>query len=562
MKAQNEEHMTETDPMKEDFRNFMFHAFKVMGITPHDIQYEVADWLQNAPNRRILSCMRGFGKTVMIACYSSWRFYQDPNRLILVQSASSERAKEIVGLVRQILMEMEGTADLVPDKRDKTIRNQAQRFDIAIRSRKSKDPSLAAYGSRSMITGSHVDEIIADDLETMENSYTDEGKAALMEKIAEYEDVIIADTANIITLIGTPQTGESIYYSAQDLGYEMIRVPAEYPELDDEDIDSIAPFLLERLNADPELAGMPTYPERMGEEYLENKRAITPEARYQLQMLLKQDLADAERYPLKLKDLMVFDCDAEVMPARLVWGTTDEQRLMIPTASFRGDNLYQPKSVDDEYVAFQKKIMWIDPAGKGADASVYTVAYAAPSYIYVPEIGGNTDSLSDAALSRIAITALKHGVRKIYIEGNFGGGAYLELLRPVLRRFGVSAGVEEVHVSQRKEERILDTLRPILGTHRLVFARDVAANLTLQYQLTHLTYDKGCLEHDDYVDSLWGAVSRLSGSLGADYVRTVEQIKEDRLQEMVDAFWAKMGHIEPPSSRILDRYGTSALRRR
>jgi len=529
------------DPVKDDFRNFMFLAFEVMGIEPHDIQYDVADWLQNASNRRILSCMRGFGKTVMIACYIAWRFHQNPNRLLLVQSASSERAKEIVALVRQILGELEITAHLVPDGRDKNIRNQAQRFDIAIRTRKSKDPSLAAYGHRSMVTGSHVDEIITDDLETTENSLTDDNKRALMEKIAEYEDIVIADTDNIVTLIGTPQTQESIYFAAEELGYEMIRVPARYPALDDEFIDTIPTFLRDKITADPDIVGLPTYPERMDEEYLANKESITPPARFQLQMMLNPALADADRYPLRLRDLIVFDCDLEMFPARLSWTNEEAYRKPIPVAGWRGDYLYGPRTVDDELVPFNRKVMWIDPSGRGADSCTFCVGYAAPSYIYIPEIGGHVDAFNEQLLTRMAVTALKHDVQTIFIEENYNGGAYAELLKPVLRRFGVQAGVEPVWVTGRKESRLIDLLRPVMGTHRLVVSSEVAKHTELQYQLTHIWDTKDALEHDDYVDALWGCVSRLTQTLNRDFMVTIEDQKEKRLKAVVDDFWEKMG---------------------
>lgn len=57
----------------------------------------------------------------------------------------------------------------------------------------------------------------------------------------------------------------------------------------------------------------------MDAEYLKNKRDMTPPARYRLQMLLDPSLSDADRYPLKLRDLIVFDSDLEMMPSRLIW---------------------------------------------------------------------------------------------------------------------------------------------------------------------------------------------------------------------------------------------------
>lgn len=537
----------------------MFLAFRVMGLTPHPIQYEVADWLQGAPNRRILSCFRVFGKTIIIASYIAWRFYQNPNYLVLVQSASAVRSKEIVSLVRQILSGMEITAHLVPDGRDKTIRNQAQQFDIATRTAKGKDPSLAAYGHRSQITGSHVHEIIADDLETPENSFTDVARASLVEKIAEYEDVIIPDSANIITLIGTPQTEESVYFSSAALGYTMIRVPAEYPSLDDENIDTIAPFLLSKIQAGVVKQGEPVYPERMDAEALARKRAITPPARYQLQMLLNTSLSDADRYPLKLRDLIVFDSDPEVFPVRLIWSNAQDHRIIMPSAGFKGDSYFGPRQVSDEFIPFSRKVMWIDSSGRGADAATFAVAYGVPSYIYVPEVGGFQDAFSEEGLTRLAITALRHKVDTVYVEANYGGGAYAELLKPYLRRYKANCSVEDRFVRGQKEVRMIDVLRPVMGTHRLVVSTNVAQTAVLAHQMTRLTADKGSLEHDDYVDALHGAVSELLPYLDNDFLVTEEDLKETRLQETVDAFWARFDPSPPTEKGIHRNFGLSSL---
>jgi hypothetical protein len=50
-----------------------------------------------------------------------------------------------------------------------------------------------------------------------------------------------------VTVIGTPQTQQSIYFSLLDIGYEMIRIPAEYPSPDEPGYENLAPFLKAKL---------------------------------------------------------------------------------------------------------------------------------------------------------------------------------------------------------------------------------------------------------------------------------------------------------------------------
>lgn len=66
---------------------------------------------------------------------------------------------------------------------------------------------------------------------------------------------------------------------------------------------------------------------------------------------------------------------------------------------------------------------------------------------------------------------------------------------------------------------MVDTLRPVMGTHKLVVSSDVARDSRLGQQMAYVTYEKGCLTHDDRLDALSGAVSKVVQSLGIDYVQ-------------------------------------------
>jgi len=66
---------------------------------------------------------------------------------------------------------------------------------------------------------------------------------------------------------------------------------------------------------------------------------------------------------------------------------------------------------------------------------------------------------------------------------------------------------------------MVDTLRPVMGTHKLVVSSDVARDTTLGQQIAYVTYDRGCLTHDDRLDALAGAVSKVVNTLGVDFVQ-------------------------------------------
>ena len=81
----------------------------------------------------------------------------------------------------------------------------------------------------------------------------------------------------------------------------------------------------------------------------------------------------------------------------------------------------------------------------------------------------------------------------------------------------IGMSFEEVRATTRKEDRIIDTLEPVLNQHRLVIDQrliqwDYTSNpdmspeerlpRMLMYQLTRMCREKGAVKHDDRVDAL------------------------------------------------------------
>src|SRR5690606_40767542 len=74
-----------------------------------------------------------------------------------------------------------------------------------------------------------------------------------------------------------------------------------------------------------DLPGTPLDPERFNAEDLAERRASYGRAGYALQFMLDTSPSDAEKHPLKLKNLMVMDIDPEVAPIKLV--RSEERRV-------------------------------------------------------------------------------------------------------------------------------------------------------------------------------------------------------------------------------------------
>ena len=139
----------------------------------------------------------------------------------------------------------------------------------------------------------------------------------------------------------------------------------------------------------------------------------------------------------------------------------------------------------------------------------------------------------------------KHKPNEIGVEQNHGYGALAQNWRPVLLDYykektgeAHSPKIIDDWVSTQKELRIIDTLEPMLGRHRIVINEDVFtydANSVQQYpidqrqtyllvhQINKLTRDHGALIHDDRIDSFAGGARRFVSRLAVDESLRVQQ---------------------------------------
>ena len=190
--------------------------------------------------------------------------------------------------------------------------------------------------------------------------------------------------------------------------------------------------------------------------------------------------------------------------------------------------------VTPDHQPYAGSVMSIDPAGMGKDETAYAVVKILNSQLFVTESGGFLGGYTPATLKALARIARENKVNYIIAESNFGDGMFTSLLKPVLsEEVGYPCTIEEVRHSIQKERRIIDTLEPLMNTHKLVVSKsvvegdfsgvnryhsvehkDALRNLTgdstlyqLFYQMSRLTFDKGSLRHDDRLDALAMAVA-------------------------------------------------------
>lgn len=603
------------DPILADFRNMAYLVWEHLALPPPTpAQYDIAYFLQHGwagygvrldnqgndipgayfewfgpeetePSREgvrrllepnplgredVLEAFRGVGKSYLTSAYVLWRLERDPySEKVLVVSASGTKAKEFVSMTKTLLNTMDRFEHMRPrdDQRD-----TAYAFDVNGASI-SQSPSVKAAGITGQITGSRATLIVPDDIEVTDNSRTEEARLRILHKTNEFSAIKVTGKADVICL-GTPQTEESIYTKLiKEQGFLGWIMPARYPMLDKRsgyvfarvnapELDCLAPRA-RAVDASPGLQWKPTDSERFNEAELAN-RETKGRAYFALQFMLDTSLSDAERYPLKLKDLVVMAVNAFKAPAIVQWGhdtNGKNRRHDLENYGFSGDHWLGPLFVDQEWREFEQAVLAVDPSGRGKDETAWAVVKVLNGMMYAVESGGFAGDMGEGMM-HIAVAAKKHKVHEIIVEPNYAGAVWIAAFQPVLasvwpaEKPGETAGcsvIESVWSKGQKEVRIADTLEPVMNLHRLVVDERVAADEVLMYQLTHLTRERGCLTHDDRIDALALAVSHLQNSLMVNVGDAAAAMKEAEEDAAIEAWLRQHEHAASGDRRV---YGT------
>lgn len=501
------------DPLS-DFRKFLFVIWKHLNLPdPTPVQYDIAYNLQHGDKRMIIQAFRGVGKSWITSAYVVWLLYMNPQLNILVVSASKSRSDDFTTFTLRLINEM----DILAHLRPKTDQRQSKiSFDVAPAAA-SHAPSVKSVGISGQLAGSRADVIVADDIEVPNNSMTQGMRDKLSEAVKEF-DAILKPDGRIIYL-GTPQNQESLYNKLPDRGYRVSIWPARYPTADQTVGygNKLAQLITKAMRADDTLTAMPTDPNRFSEFDLLEREASYGRSGFALQFMLDTRLSDAERYPLKVSDLVIMDVPVLEAPEKVVW-SSDNQYIIeeLPNVAFNGDHLHRPMFMSEQFVEYSGSVMSIDPSGRGKDETGYAVVKMLNGYLYVRRCGGIAGGYSEEALQKLAVIAKEEQVNEIIVESNFGDGMFNQLFLPVLSKVH-SVTMSEVRHNTQKERRIIDVLEPVMNQHRLVMDKKViqkdfdscqhlppeqALRYQLMYQLTRLTADRGALTNDDRLDAL------------------------------------------------------------
>lgn len=538
--------------IKKDFRVFLKLVWDHINLPePTPVQYDIARYLSHGPKKICIQAFRGVGKSFVTSAYVLWELYRDPQKKIFVVSASKQRADNFTTFTLQLINEMPLLAHLKPQENQRASRVE---FDVGPATA-DQSPSVRSVGITSQLAGSRADIIVADDVEVTNNSATVDMREKLLERVKEFSAILKPLPEAKIVYLGTPQTEDSIYNKLPDT-FEIRIWPARIPtEKEAEGYQGkLAPYVKEMMDRLP--PGAPTDPRRFNELDLAERAAEYGKAGFALQFMLSTQLTDMEKYPLKVRDLIFMDVQANspdaLVPMSVAWLPDYKNEMTkMPNLAMAGDRFYRYSSVSDERKGYTGSVLAIDPSGRGKDETGYAVVNMLNGFLHVRRVGGLQGGYDTPTLRQLALIAKEEGVNEVIIEPNFGDGMYLELFKPVVASIHPCRVVESERSQAQKERRIIDTLEPVMNRHKLVIDPQVIEDdyrtaqaydaenkfqKTLIFQMTRITYDKGSLRHDDRLDALALAVFYWTTKIGQDEKKGIESHKERLMQLELEKF--------------------------
>lgn len=578
-------HVPPTDPVElqraiellaTDITVFARNVFAIMGwdkVAPLSaIEEDVIQYAADGTHgkTRIVLASRGIGKTHMIGgVLVPFRLFTDPNRKVVTVSRSEGHAINLLSLCKKVIASCWFLSHMRAREHQK---DNLTEYEVAD-STDAMQPSIMALGIGGHLAGKRAHTVIADDIEDVNNTLTREARDRLENNTKEFTAWLYPNPAEgpacEIIYIGTFQHLEdSIYLRLHKSGADIRCWPVRYP-LPNEKPFRLAPMMAERMARGEARPGEPAMPLRFGIADIA-KRESEGHIWFQMQYMLSVQIPDADSYELRLCDLIVMPLDRQYVPTPITWalrdhngGTDCDVPVML---SGPHDRLLRPAMLGSTLVPYSGTKATIDIAGDTARDQMALCVMSMASgmffcrYLQGVEAAKGGGHLApdgkwmDGAHDVVAKLCREHGVQALYYEKNADPtGAWGQLMQAAILRHvvkpgenpmypdGWSCSLYPIHAVGQKEVRIIDSLRSIVGTHRLVVDESVVrptkqqGDKQFQRQFARIKRERGCLDNDDLVDALSMAVkvwTEANLSLTKDPIKATEDAMNRRIDDM------------------------------
>ena len=546
--------------LQQDFKLFLQALWAELGLpSPTRAQYAIADYLQNGPKRLQVQAFRGVGKSWITGAFVLWTLFNDPERKVMIISASKERADNMSIFLQKLIIDTPWLKHLQPKSDD----SRWSRISFDVNCSPHQAPSVKSVGITGQLTGSRADLMILDDVEVPGNSLTEFMREKLLQLCTEAESILTPKSDSRIMYLGTPQTTFTIYRRLAERNYRPLVWPARDPRQDK--LSKYEGILAPEIQEDVDMGAEEWSPtdDRFTDEDLIEREASMGRSNFMLQFQLDTTLSDAQKFPLKMADLIVTSVNPNTAPENIIW-CSDPSKVIrdAPTVGLPGDYFYSPMQLVGEWSSYDETICSVDPSGRGTDETAAAFLSQRNGLIYLHEMSAYRDGYSDSTLLDILKRCRTYGVTSLVIETNFGDGIVGELFKKHLINTKQHINIEEVRANVRKEDRIIDSLEPVLNQHRLIIDRgvidwDYASNkdspaeerllYMLFYQMSRMCREKRAVKHDDRLDCLAQGVKYFTDALS---ISAQDQIRlrkteewEHTLAEFLDNPQASANHL-------------------
>ena len=535
--------------LQQDFKLFLQALWAELGLpSPTRAQYAIADYLQNGPKRLQVQAFRGVGKSWITGAFVLWTLFNDPERKVMIISASKERADNMSIFLQKLIIDTPWLKHLQPKSDD----SRWSRISFDVNCSPHQAPSVKSVGITGQLTGSRADLMILDDVEVPGNSLTEFMREKLLQLCTEAESILTPKSDSRIMYLGTPQTTFTIYRRLAERNYRPLVWPARYPRQDK--LSKYEGLFAPEIQEDIDMGAEEWTPtdDRFTDEDLIEREASMGRSNFMLQFQLDTTLSDAQKFPLKMADLVVTSVNPTTAPENVIW-CSDPSKVIrdAPTVGLPGDYFYSPMQLVGEWDSYSETICSVDPSGRGTDETAAAFLSQRNGFIYLHEMSAYHDGYSDRTLLDILRRCEKYGVTSLVIETNFGDGIVGELFKKHLINTKQHINIEEVRANVRKEDRIIDSLEPVLNQHRLIVDRgvidwDYASNkdspaeerllYMLFYQMSRMCREKRAVKHDDRLDCLAQGVKYFTDALSISAQDQIALRKKEEWDNMLAEF--------------------------
>ncbi len=282
--------------LQQDFKLFLQALWAELGLpSPTRAQYAIADYLQNGPKRLQVQAFRGVGKSWITGAFVLWTLFNDPERKVMIISASKERADNMSIFLQKLIIDTPWLKHLQPKSDD----SRWSRISFDVNCSPHQAPSVKSVGITGQLTGSRADLMILDDVEVPGNSLTEFMREKLLQLCTEAESILTPKSDSRIMYLGTPQTTFTIYRRLAERNYRPLVWPARYPRQDK--LSKYEGILAPEIQEDVDMGAEEWTPtdDRFTDEDLIEREASMGRSNFMLQFQLDTTLSDAQKFPLK-----------------------------------------------------------------------------------------------------------------------------------------------------------------------------------------------------------------------------------------------------------------------